>query len=56
MRKYKDADGVEHETLHVVGDDISELPERQMTDQLGVPIFLINFPKFASTFSSTFFC
>ncbi|KAG8709948.1 hypothetical protein FRC11_005023 [Ceratobasidium sp. 423] len=35
---------------HVVGDDIAEAAERQMTDQLNVPIFLYGFPKELKSF------
>ncbi|CAE6425988.1 unnamed protein product [Rhizoctonia solani] len=35
---------------HAVGDDIAEAAERQMTDQLNVPIFLYGFPKELKSF------
>ncbi|KAB5593450.1 Asparaginyl-tRNA synthetase [Ceratobasidium theobromae] len=35
---------------HAIGDDIAEAAERQMTDQLNVPIFLYGFPKELKSF------
>lgn len=50
--KYLNEHGIQHKddetgkmVDHVVGDDIAEAAERQMTDQLGVPMFLYGFPK-----------
>ncbi|CAE7233042.1 unnamed protein product [Rhizoctonia solani] len=43
-------EGTEELVDHVVGDDIAEAAERQMTDKLNVPIFLYGFPKELKSF------
>jgi len=40
----KDENGNPRMVEHAVGDDIAEAAERQMTDILGVPVFLYGFP------------
>jgi asparaginyl-tRNA synthetase len=40
----KDEHGNTQMVEHVVGDDIAEAAERQMTDIIGTPVFLYGFP------------